>query len=81
MHRVVGSVGNRLGEHLVEGPKVAEMSDEVLSAVRKVFAAVERQRKQSLSEAVSSGWRARDEVLNAAHDLHAAYSAVSREGA
>jgi hypothetical protein len=48
------------------------------AAIRKVVAAVERQRKQSLSEAVSDAWRARDAVIVAAHELYDAYSATSK---
>jgi hypothetical protein len=47
--------------------------DQVDEAVRKVVAAVTRQRKQSLAEAIGSGWRARDEVITAAHELKDAY--------
>lgn len=49
------------------------MDDLVDEAVRKVVDAVRRQNAQSLAEAVSSGWRARDAVIVAAHELKDAY--------
>ena len=55
-------------------------NDTLDDAVRKVVTAVERQRAQTLHEAIASGWRYRDEVIAAAHALCDAYSAASEGG-
>lgn len=49
------------------------LNDAVADAVGKVVAAVERQQRRSIREAVESGWRDRDAVIIAAHELKDAY--------
>lgn len=53
------------------------MNSYVAEAARKLVAAVDKQDSQSIREAVESGWKARDEVIIAAHAFAVVYKATS----